>query len=91
MDEGTLRTALDAAATMNLQLFADDDDPVLGQPFEVDVDALGDDVVKLKTMLGKALHDNKRVRAEAGKRRTALRAAENLALSRGRGGAGPGR
>lgn len=76
MDEGKSSAALDAAWLFDIQLFAEDLDTELGPAFEVDVDALGDDAVKLKQMLGKALHDNKRVRAEAGKRRTALRATE---------------
>jgi len=66
-----------AAAVFNLQLFTDGDDPELGPALEIDVDALGDDVVKLKTMLGKALHENKKVRQQAGKYRTGLRTAES--------------
>lgn len=77
MDEGRLtRAARDAAARLHLQRFADDLDAEIGPPLEIDVDALGDDVGKLKSMLGRALHENKKVRTQAGNYRTKLRAAE---------------
>lgn len=59
---------------VDLQLFPEDDD--LGPELEIDVDALGDDAPKLKSMLGKALHENKRIRKQAGRYRTELRTVE---------------
>ncbi len=67
-------SALDAVSSFDLQLFTEDDD--LGPALEIDVDALGDDPGRLKSMLGKALHENKKVRQQAGSYRTKLRAAE---------------
>jgi hypothetical protein len=69
-------TALVAALPFNLQLFTENPDDELGAPLEIDVDALGDDAPRLKAMLGKALHENKRVRTQAGRYRTQLRTAE---------------
>jgi len=71
---GILGPALDAVPSFDLQLFTEDDD--LGPALEIDVDALGDDPGRLKSMLGKALHENKKVRQQAGNYRTKLRAVE---------------
>lgn len=62
---------------IHLQLFAsgtDDDD--LGAPPEIDVSSLSDDPATLKRTIGTLLADNRKVRREAGNRRSALRTAE---------------
>lgn len=59
----------------DLQQFADDDD-VLGAAPDIDVSSLSDDPAQLKRLVGTLLGDNRKVRSEAGRRRTTLRTLE---------------
>lgn len=61
--------------TWDLQLFAGDDDD-LGAPPEIDVSSLSDDPATLKRTIATLLGDNRKVRKEAGNRRTAVRTLE---------------
>jgi hypothetical protein len=71
MDEATRRLAQCARQILDLQLFADPD-PDFGDPPQTDLDALGDDPVKLKAALVKQLAFGKKVVNEAAKRRIAM-------------------